>query len=182
MDQNQTNPEQLPTEDKTPSCCSSCSSSSQRWWAWPLVIVVCAVLISTYKSCQQDRALSGPSIEWLHDYNTAVAQAQQENKPLLIVFSREGCPGCDQMKRRVYPHPDVLQASEAFVPVYVDTNVPENGWLIDHFRIEVIPTYVIQRGNTVVRRFLGPISPDEFIEELQTGINAPIEPTAGEQP
>ena len=176
MDQNQNNFEQS-TLDKNGQ--SPHRQGSKRWWAWPIVILLCALGISAYQGYRQDStpANDGPSIAWLNDYDTAVKLAQQENKTLLIAFSRHGCPACNQMKSNVYNDPGVLQVSQEFVAVYIDTDAAQNRSVVNRFGVEWLPTYVILQGDSqILHSFAGYNGPAEFISQLRSGLREAGEP------
>jgi protein disulfide-isomerase len=52
-------------------------------------------------------AFAGP---WLNNYQDALAQAKQRDKPILVVFAGEGwCPGCIAMEKDIFKKPDFLK-------------------------------------------------------------------------
>lgn len=42
-----------------------------------------------------------------YDLPSEVASAAEEGKTIVIMFHQNGCPYCDKMRKRVFPHPDV---------------------------------------------------------------------------
>ena len=42
-----------------------------------------------------------------YDFPVEIQAAADENKNLVIMFHQSGCPYCDKMRQRVYPHPKV---------------------------------------------------------------------------
>lgn len=63
-------------------------------------------------------------ITWSHDYEAdyeaALAQAKQENKPLMVDLFATWCKPCQQMDEEVFSRADVGEASREFVCVKVD--------------------------------------------------------------
>ncbi len=59
-------------------------------------------------------------ITWSHDYEAALAQAKQENKPLMADVFATWCKPCQQMDEEVFSRADVGEASREFVCVKVD--------------------------------------------------------------
>ena len=55
------------------------------------------------------------------DFNTGLARAQAENKPVFLYFGRYGCAWCDHVNRKTFSDPGLKQLySEHYVLVYVD--------------------------------------------------------------
>lgn len=51
-----------------------------------------------------------------YDIPAEVEVAAEEGKNLVVMFSQNGCPYCDKMRKRVFPHPKVAaQYGEHFV-------------------------------------------------------------------
>jgi len=42
-----------------------------------------------------------------NDIPTEIADAAEEGKRLIIMFQEEGCPWCNKMRERIFPHPKV---------------------------------------------------------------------------
>lgn len=67
-------------------------------------------------------------IEWMK-YDDAIAKAKKENKLVMIMLSREGCPACEYMKDIVFEDENVLsEFNKDFIGVHLDINedyVPE---------------------------------------------------------
>lgn len=163
MDQNPNTPDQS-TQNDNPNQPSD--KGSKRWWVWPLIIILAALALNAYQKYRQNAAPTGPGIPWLKDYDQAILKAQQENKLLLVAFSSQGCPPCRRMKQNVYHHPDVLQAAQNFIPVYIDTD--QYGILAIQFNIPGTPTFQIHDSSSqILHSFAGYHSPTEFIQQIQ---------------
>ncbi|MCK4939910.1 MAG: thioredoxin family protein [Rhodospirillaceae bacterium] len=56
-----------------------------------------------------------------YDFPTEIADAASNNKNLVVMFHKNGCPYCDKMHKRVFPHPRVLKLyNEKFVMIIVN--------------------------------------------------------------
>lgn len=42
-----------------------------------------------------------------YDFPADVAAAAEEGKNVVVMFHQNGCPYCDKMRKRVFPHPEV---------------------------------------------------------------------------
>jgi thioredoxin-related protein len=56
------------------------------------------------------------------DFNTGLARAKAENKPILLYFGRYGCAWCDHVNRKTFSDPELKRLySERYVLVYADS-------------------------------------------------------------
>jgi thioredoxin-related protein len=55
------------------------------------------------------------------DFNTGLARAKAEGKPVFLYFGRYGCAWCDHVNRKTFTDPELKKLySERYVLVYVD--------------------------------------------------------------
>lgn len=55
------------------------------------------------------------------DFNTGLARAKSEGKPIFLYFGRYGCAWCDHVNRKTFSDPELKKLySEHYVLVYVD--------------------------------------------------------------
>ncbi len=55
------------------------------------------------------------------DYDDAIEMAEKNNKIIMVMLSREGCPACEYMKEVVFKDKNVLKRLNSdFIAVYVD--------------------------------------------------------------
>ncbi len=55
------------------------------------------------------------------DFNTGLARAKAEGKPIFLYFGRYGCAWCDHVNRKTFTDPELKKLySERYVLVYVD--------------------------------------------------------------
>ena len=59
-------------------------------------------------------------VVWSHDYEASLAQAREENKPLMVDVFATWCKPCQQMDEEVFSRAEVGEASSDFVCVKVD--------------------------------------------------------------
>jgi thiol:disulfide interchange protein DsbD len=63
----------------------------------------------------------GPAIAWLHDHETALAEARRSNKKLLVDFWATWCSACNELEEQTWTDAKVRrEISERFVPLKVD--------------------------------------------------------------
>jgi hypothetical protein len=112
--------------------------------------------------------MTTPEIAWLHDWDQAFAESQQQNKPVLIaVKKKEDCIGCEQLDAYTYPDPAVHAAiTERFIPLrlyHTDAKVRD-------LRLLWLPTNFIydKRGHEHYRS-INALKPADFLDVLDIG-------------
>ena len=169
----------LPT-NLTPA---GCASSTRRGMDFIAAILVTALIVNFIGCAQSDsesdqngetektitppveESNQSPGIPWNLDYQAGMKLAQQQNKPILLVFTTTWCPPCLQMKEKVYPDPEVIKTAQAFVPILIDPDV--QGGLARQYQATFIPTYFILRPDGAqIDQFVGYHEAPEFIEKL----------------
>ncbi|HEX4146405.1 MAG TPA: thioredoxin family protein [Pirellulales bacterium] len=71
-------------------------------------------------------------------YRQALAEAERENKPLLLFFTAQWCHYCHQMAGEAFTNPQVVSLSEKFVCVLIDAdNSPD---VCREFHVSAFPT------------------------------------------
>lgn len=74
------------------------------------IFLVLSLLISTLFA----------DMNWV-DYDDAQELAEKENKLIMVMLSRQGCPGCEYMKDVVFKNDDIAEVLEKkFISVHVD--------------------------------------------------------------
>lgn len=87
------------------------------------------------------------------DYTRIVAQAKQENKPMLLYFSSDNCGPCHQMAQTTFQHPRVIEfVRENFVIGYFNVENAQDRLLCMRYynRNSVIPYFVIVTPQEVI--------------------------------
>ncbi|NOZ58308.1 MAG: thioredoxin family protein [Euryarchaeota archaeon] len=93
-------------------------------------------------------------INWIwNDLERGIEIARKENKPVLISFWAEWCGWCVKMDREVMTDAEVVRYISAnFVPVKINSDLPENRNLLLVYQITGHPSFVILDSEG---RFLG---------------------------
>jgi protein disulfide-isomerase len=107
------------------------------------------------------------SIEWRTDFDSALVEAEQTNKAVLIDFTASWCPPCRVMKHEVWPDDAVASAvADNYIPVLLDVDDPKNAPIANRYSVDTIPTIlIVDAGGDVLQR-TGSISRAELVEFL----------------
>jgi thiol-disulfide isomerase/thioredoxin len=97
----------------------------------------------------------------------ALAQAKQQNKPLLIDFQAVWCYSCYYMARHVLNGPEWKTLDDKVVFVEADADTPDGQAWMKKLNVHFLPTYVALEGNgNELGRILAERPRDRFYPEI----------------
>ena len=104
-------------------------------------------------------------VHWA-DMFDAYDNAKSEKKLVMVMLSREGCPGCEYMKNIVFEDKEVSKLlNDGFISVELDVGqdfIPEE---LEYF---ATPTfYFLDANEKILKRINGGERTEEFIKTLQ---------------
>jgi len=115
--------------------------------------------------------------QWHSDFDTALAEAKAQNKPVLLDFTGYTCTNCRWMENNLFPRPDVASALGEYVKVKLYTDrrgepyQSNKEWQRDRFGSIDLPFYVLLTPDDQVIATKGFTRDEaEFVEFLQRGI------------
>ena len=134
-------------------------------WGMPLALAAALVLYFFVS-----RPVGHPA-GWGEDFDTALRQAAESGKELVVAFHSDGCPPCTAMDRTVLGSQAVQRSLADFVPVRV--NVAQNPDLAQRYFVQVTPTYaVLGPSGKLVARTDGYHTEEMFVAFLQQARDA----------
>ena len=118
-----------------------------------MLMLSCLVLL--YSAFRIPHSAFGEEVDWRSDYNTALREAAEKNRPLVIDFGTENCFWCKKLDATTFRDPKVAKLlNEQFVPVKIDAN--KHPRLTEALNVESFPTLVLATPEgKVVGRHVG---------------------------
>jgi HEAT repeat protein/cytochrome c biogenesis protein CcdA/thiol-disulfide isomerase/thioredoxin len=86
-----------------------------------------------------------PAVTWTENLNGALTRAQNELKPVLVVFASPSCPWCSRFKAETLADQKVLAALAGFVCVGIDTL--RDNETAQSFQVRGVPAVMILSGD-----------------------------------
>lgn len=111
-------------------------------WVIPLVLFAVG---GTFVAWQ----MMGPRIAnaaWINEFDRGLDISKKTGKPLVVLFTADWCPACQELKNDALARGDVADALKAdFTPVKVDLTDQhsENGRIAQTFGVSGIPTIIM---------------------------------------
>jgi len=118
-------------------------------------------------------SLATPGITW-EPYSAAVlAEARDNNQPVVMDFYADWCIPCLELDRNTFTNAEVIDGTKDVRRIKVDLthfDSPEAEQLRKQFDIAGVPTVVFMRGDGVEERgsrIVGFVPPEEFLARLK---------------
>ena len=127
---------------------------SQNRWMLVIGLIFAGVLVFQIPSVK--RAIGGAGadgIDWQQSFPEASSMAHETGRPILIKFTADWCPPCQQMKQNAWPNEQVRQAVETrYVPLVADVDTTEGAQLAQQYGVQGIPTILVTDATGRVQR------------------------------
>ncbi len=148
------------------------------------VPLLAAIMLNASASAQ-DKSTEGMQFEHLPTWKDVIAKAKKENKLVFLDCYTTWCGPCKMMSSQVFSQKNV---GEFYNANYVNAKVQldetdgddeyTKNWysqgkeIADRYDVKAYPTYLIFNGDgEVVHRFVGSMSPEEFIKKGKEILN-----------
>jgi len=114
-------------------------------------------------------SLMASQINWAKDYNSAIATAKKEHKPVMFVISRHTCKYCKILEQTTFSDARVIEAlNKDFVSVVSYTD--ERDYIPAGMYQGSTPStwFLLSDGEPMYQAVVGAIGADNFLGGLQT--------------
>ena len=116
-----------------------------------------------------------PAVPFLQDdFEAALAQARTEKKLLFVDAWAEWCHTCKSMQAFVFTEPALTPLAERVVFVALDTDKPENSPFLEHYAVNVWPSFfaIDPSSKSLIGYWPGSASLAELRDFLQQSLDA----------
>lgn len=105
-------------------------------------------------------------IDWMTDYDAAVAQAGTTDRHIIAEFSTDWCKWCKKMEDSTFSDPQVIALGKQFL--FLRINAEVDTALANRFHVSGYPTVILlEKAGNEVDRILGFEPPAEFAETIK---------------
>lgn len=104
-------------------------------------------------------------LNWVK-YSKAIEQAKAENKIVMVMLSKHGCPACEYMKDIVFESSNVMEEfNKNFIAVYIDIH---DDYIPDGLTFIGTPTFhFLNKYEMKVDRIDGGVNAKTFLDKLK---------------
>jgi thiol-disulfide isomerase/thioredoxin len=119
---------------------------------------------------------SAAGIAWRHPRDAAeldalFAEARASGRPVFLYWGAAWCPPCNQVKATLFGRPDFVEKSRAFLPVYLDGDLPGAQRLGARFGVVGYPTMVLLRPDgRELTRLPGEIDAERYLQVMSLAL------------
>ncbi len=130
-------------------------------------LAVALMLGSCAKDSEPEATAGG--VDWLLSMEEAVAQAQKQDRPIMIDVYADWCGWCKRLDSDTYVHKDVVAKAGEFVSLKLDADA--NRSIMSQYGISGLPTILfIDADGKEIHRVVGYKPPEEFVEDMNTAL------------
>lgn len=139
-----------------------------------MAVAVVGICIARYNAHRYERPREAvPSLTWMPYSMPAVIAASEKNRPVIIDFYADWCPGCHVLDQTVFRDPSVQKRLDRFVKLRLDATDIRSKKIqdvLDQYGIVGLPTVVFLDGKGEEikgSRVEGVSGVDDFLPSLQ---------------
>lgn len=109
--------------------------------------------------------LFGADLNWDHDYNKALQEAQKEKKDIYMLITSAYCRWCRKFEATTLQDEIILQRlKKQYVLLHIDRDAD---FMPEHFKKKRVPThYFLRADGTIIYSFLGYWAHEDFASFL----------------
>ncbi len=146
-------------------------------------LTILGIITSFYLSAQlsftvpEDNPIELGKVNWLRDYDKAIAQSAEKNLPVFILFQEvPGCATCTTYGNNVLSHPFIVEAIEShFVPLAIYNNKGgQDAKILKQYKEpswnNPVARIVDHKGENLVNRLSGAYSKSGMVDFIVAGL------------
>ena len=140
---------------------------TQKWLGVLVVVLVLGLGISAWRS-EHTPAIStaASAIGWERDFETALARAGSDRKPVMLDFYTTWCGWCKRLDQTTLADGQVQKALAGVVPLRLDAE-REGRELAQRYGVRSFPTIIfLDASGQEIERIPGFVGPDAFLQRL----------------
>jgi uncharacterized protein len=97
-----------------------------------------SIVLTTILSIVSHAAFAGEPIKWHDDVDSALKDARDSHKPVLVFFTASWCQYCHKMENDTFTNPGIAhQINNDFVPLMVDVDAHKD--LVEKYKVDMFP-------------------------------------------
>ncbi len=143
------------------------SAADNRWftrlkWLAGTVAIAAGILFV--------QGLQKQGITWEHYSADRLAKAVESGHPVILDFHADWCIPCHELDRATFTDGRVMAATEQFVRLKVNVDLPSSAELVQHYAVSGVPTIIFLGSNgqeQPAARIVGFVGPDEFLKRVE---------------
>ncbi len=143
------------------------SAADNRWFTWLKWLVGTVAIAAGILFVQ---GLQKQGITWENYSAERLAEAVESGQPVLLDFYADWCIPCHELDRVTFTDRRVIAATERFVRMKVNVDLPTSEELSQRFAIAGVPTIVFlgpDGQEQAAARVVGFVGPDEFLNQVE---------------
>lgn len=123
------------------------------------------LLLTALSLYANEASVAAKKLGYLNSFDEAIAKAKKENKMVMLVLVRDGCPWCKRMEEGTFNDSFITDETKNFVNALVDKNDP----MPEDFRTPVVPVVYFVNPNTkeILWDLVGYKNVGDFLEDIE---------------
>ena len=133
--------------------------------------VLIAVLMLGSCGKESEEGATAGGVNWLSSMEEAVAQAERQDRPIMVDVYADWCGWCKRLDSDTYVDAKVVAKSGEFVSLKLDADA--NRSVLSRYKIGGLPTIIfIDADGHEIHRVIGYKPPEEFVHDMDTALDA----------
>ena len=135
------------------------------------ILLPLLLMFSLAFSAQIDEFAS--ELNYSRDYNSALKDAKETNKLLMLVIVGDYCPWCKKFERKTLSSKNIKsKVSKELTPLIID-NAKDRGNYPEEFYTQRIPTvlFIDPKTQKSIHKTLGYTKKKEFLKDIDSALN-----------